>query len=262
MSVQTLDRAFDIVELLSREPQGLNLTVIATKVGLNKSTTHRILASLQDRGYVEKHEEGKIYRLGLQFIELSSAYLNSLELKTEAEPILLQLSRQTGQTVFMAIMQDTDVVYIDKVEAFNSLRRYKIIGQRRPLHCTSLGKALLTGLTDAQIERLYGNGEFEKLTEYTIDNIHDLLKEVELTRRRGWAHDNRENEIGTMCVGAPIYDYRNMVVAAVSVAWETEVMVNPEIKRIAALAVEATQEISRRMGYRWNSNSSGALGME
>ena len=259
MAVQTLDRAFDIVELLSRETGGLNLTEIATRMNLNKSTAHRILAALQERGYVEKREQGKVYRLGLEFIELSSAFLNSLELKTEAQPILNQLSRQTGQTVFMAIMREGDVVYIDKVESFNSLRRYKIIGKRMPSYATSLGKALLTGLTEAEIVRLYKDRPFNKITEYTIDNVHDLLKEVDLTRRRGWAHDNQENELGTMCVGAPIYDYRNMVVAAVSVAWEIDGQPDLDLKRVAALVVDATQEISHRMGYRWKTASVKAL---
>lgn len=259
MAVQTLDRAFDIVELLSRESGGLNLTELASRVGLNKSTAHRILASLQGRGYVEKREQGKIYRLGLEFIELSSGFLNSLELKTEAQPILNQISRQTGQTVFMAILRDSDVVYIDKVESFNSLRRYQIIGKRMPLYATSLGKSLLTGMTDAEVVKLHEGKEFKKITPHTIDNVHDLLKEVELTRRRGWSHDNQENEMGTMCVGAPVYDYRNMVVAAVSVAWEMEECPNLDLKRMAALIVEATQEISHRMGYRWNKPSSQML---
>ncbi|MBG0790035.1 MAG: IclR family transcriptional regulator [Desulfovibrionaceae bacterium] len=259
MAVQTLDRAFDIVELLSRETGGLNLTEIASRMSLNKSTAHRILASLQERGYVEKREQGKVYRLGLELIELSSAFLNSLELKTEAQPILNQLSRQSGQTVFMAIMREGDVVYIDKVEAFNSLRRYKIIGKRMPLYATSLGKSLLTGLTDAEIVKLYRNKPFKQITDHTIDNVHDLLKEVELTRRRGWAHDNQENELGTMCVGAPVYDYRNMVIAAVSVAWEIEGQPDLDLKRLAALVVEATQEISHRMGYRWKTASAKTL---
>lgn len=255
MSVQTLDRAFDIVELLSREAGGLNLTEISARVGLNKSTAHRILASLLERGYVEKLEQGKVYRLGLEFIELSSSFLNSLELKTEAQPYLNQLSKQTGQTVFMAILQDADVVYIDKVESFNSLRRYQIIGKRMPLYATSLGKALLTGMTDAEIVKLFERRKMQKITVHTLDNIHDLLKEVELARKRGWSHDNQENELGTMCVGAPVYDYRNMVVAAVSVAWELEGQQSVDLKRVAALVVEATQAISHRMGYRWNTSA-------
>lgn len=252
MSVQTLDRAFDILELLSRQPNGLPLTEVAARLGLNKSTVHRILASLRKRGYVEQRAGSKAYRLGLEFIEISSLYLNNLELKTEAQDSLHKLSRQADQTVFMAIMQDRHVVYIDKIESYQSLRRYKIIGQRRPLHCTSLGKALLSGLADRDIARLYENREFERLTDKTIGDVQTLLKEIELTRKRGWAFDDEENELGTICVGAPVYDYRNTVVAAVSVAWERAANPGLDPKQVAGLVVDATQEISRRMGYRWN----------
>ena len=252
MSVQTLDRAFDILELLSQQPNGLSLTEVAARLGLNKSTVHRILASLKARGYVEQRAGAKAYRLGLEFIEISSLYLNSLELKTEAQDSLHKLSRQADQTVFMAIMQDRHVVYIDKIEAHQSLRRYKIIGQRRPLHTTSLGKALLSGLSEREIVRLYGNSEFERLTANTIGDLETLLKEIELTKQRGWAFDNEENEVGTVCVGAPVYDYRNMVIAAVSVAWERAANPGLDPKQVAGLVVECTQGISRRMGYRWN----------
>lgn len=252
MSVQTLDRAFDILELLSRQPNGLPLTEVAARLGLNKSTVHRILASLKARGYVEQRAGSKAYRLGLEFIEISSLYLNNLELKTEAQDSLHKLCRQADQTVFMAIMQDRDVVYIDKIEAHQSLRRYKIIGQRRPLHTTSLGKALLSGLSEREIVRLYGTGEFERLTANTLGDLATLLKEIELTKQRGWAFDDEENEVGTICVGAPVYDYRNMVIAAVSVAWERAANPGLDPKQMAALVVDATQEISRRMGYRWN----------
>ncbi len=252
MSVQTLDRAFDILELLSKQPNGLSLTDVAASLDLNKSTVHRILASLKTRGYVEQRAGSKTYRLGLEFIEISSLYLNSLELKIEAQDSLHKLSRQTDQTVFMAIMQDRDVVYIDKIETHQSLRRYKIIGQRRPLYCTSLGKALLSGLSEREIVRLFENHEFTRLTDSTIGDLQTLLKEIELTKKRGWAHDNQENEDGTMCVGAPVFDYRDMVVAAVSVAWETAANPNLDPKQVAGMVMQAAQEISRRMGYRWN----------
>jgi DNA-binding IclR family transcriptional regulator len=252
MSVQTLDRAFDMLELLSQQPDGLPLTEVASRLGLNKSTVHRILASLRKRGYVEQRAGSKSYRIGLEFIEIASLHLNNLELKTEAQDSLYKLSRLANQTVFMAIMQDRHVVYIEKIEAHQSLRRYKIIGQRRPLHTTSLGKALLSGLSEREIERLYGSGEFERLTANTIGDLATLLKEIELTKKRGWAFDDEENEEGTICVGAPVYDYRNMVIAAVSVAWERAANPSLDPKQVAALVVDATQEISRRMGYRWN----------
>ena len=134
--VQSLDRAFDILELISRERRGLSLTDIGKKVNLPRSTTFRLLASLQNRGYIEKDSKTSTYRLGLEFIELSSSLLTNLELKTEAEPFLRRLSMQTSSTVFLAVRQGVEVIYYDKVEKYDDIRKYCIVGQRRPLYCT------------------------------------------------------------------------------------------------------------------------------
>ncbi|MGE4299327.1 MAG: IclR family transcriptional regulator [Desulfovibrionaceae bacterium] len=250
MSVQSVDRAFDIIELLSVEPGGLGLAEIGSRLDLNKSTAHRLLAVLCKRGYVEKGDGRGRYRLGLGFVELAGLRLNSLELTTEAQPHLRRLSKLTGQTVFLAIREGREVVYIDKTEAVNSLRRYKIIGRRLPLHATSLGKALLSGLSDERIAALYAGAPLERMTERTVADFDALLDEIRRTRSRGWSFDDEENEPGTLCVGAPIFDYRGSAVAAVSVAWE--IKANPDLKNtdVAELVMEAAGAISRRMGYK------------
>jgi DNA-binding IclR family transcriptional regulator len=250
MSVKSIERAFDILELLSQEPNGLNLKTIGERLDLHKSTVHRLLAVLNQRGYVEKTEQRGRYRIGLGFVDLAGMHLNSLELTTEAQPYLRHLSKQTGQTAFLAVMEGRDVVYIDKVESYNSLRRYRIIGRRRPLHATSLGKSLLAGLSQEQITRLYEGVELNRLTENTITDLSVLLAEVRMCRKRGWSYDNEENELGTRCVGAPIYDYREKVIAALSVAWEAPV--NPELDadQVCEYVKEAAFGVSVRMGYR------------
>ncbi len=246
--VQSLDRAFDILELISRERRGLTLTDIGKKVGLPRSTTFRLLASLKRRGYIEKDEKSNIYRLGLEFIELSSSLLNNLELKTEAEPFLRHLSQQTSSTVFLAIRQGLDVVYYDKIEKFDDIRKYSIVGLRRPLYCTSLGKSLLSGLNDQEIRDLHKDMEFEQHTANTITDIESLIKEINMVKRKGWALDNEEVLLGLICVGAPIYDYRNMVIAAVSTSWEIGVNKAADIKQYAKYVTATANEISQRMG--------------
>lgn len=227
MSVQSIDRAFDILELLSLESRGLTMTEVGLKLDLHKSTVHRLLSSMRERGYIEKSQETGNYRLGLGFIELASLYLNSLELKTEAQPFLHRLTKQTGQTSFLAIRDGHEVVYIDKVETYDSLRRYKIIGRRRPLYATSLGKALLSGMRDKEIEQLYAEHPFEKLTEKTLLTFDALMKEIHQIRKQGWSIDDEENEKGTRCVGAPVFDYRDRVIASLSLAWD--ITVHPDL---------------------------------
>ena len=249
MKVQSLDRAFDILELLSREQHGLNLTEIGNRLDLHKSTVYRLLQALKERGYIEKSPRGA-YRLGMEFIELSSLYLNNLELKTEAQPMLRELSSLSANTVFLATLQENEVVYIDKMETHNSLRKYSIIGQRAPLYCTALGKSMLTGMAEDQIRKLYGGVELEAFTDRTITNVEDLVAEVEKIRRRGWSVDDEEYEEGLRCIGAPIRDYRNEVIAAVSTSGYTSVITRERVEEIAAYVVKAARDISQRMGYR------------
>lgn len=249
MSVQSIDRAFDILELLSVEPGGLSLTDIGRRLNLHKSTVHRILTSLKIRGYIEKDATTGKYKLGIGFVELAGEHLSGLELTTEARPFLHTLAKRAGQTAFLAISENRDVVYIDKAESFQSLRRYKIIGRRRPLHATSLGKALLSGMPDERIAWLYNGVDFEPILPNTINSLPGLLAELRKTRERGWAFDDEENEAGTQCVGAPIFDYRREVIAAVSVAWERAVYPDVDVDRMAALIMETAKSISARMGY-------------
>jgi IclR family KDG regulon transcriptional repressor len=247
-SVQSIERVFDILELLSHEPKGMNLTKVGTSLSLHKSTVYRLLMVLKKRGYIEKEEDSGRYRLGPGFVELASLLLNSVELKTEAEPHLRQLSQVTGQTVFLATLQDNEVVYLDKVESFNSLRKYSIIGQRRPLFCTSLGKAMIMNLPADELNELIKDTVFEKYTANTHKDMQALLKDLDVCRKRGWAADDEEFEPNVRCLGAPVYDYRGTVVAAVSAVWST---FNSALTfdGMAPHVLEAARQISRRLGY-------------
>ena len=248
MSVQSIDRAFDILELLSKETRGVAITEIGRRLDLHKSTVHRLLSSLRDRGYAEKDAVSGNYKLGLGCVDLASLYLNGLELKTEASPFLHELTQMTGQTTFLAIIDGAEAVYIDKTETFDSLRRYTIIGKRVPLHASSLGKAMLSGCSDEEIERIYPDRDLLMLTKKTLPTIDDLMAEIRRTRDRGWSTDDEENERGTHCVGAPVFDYRDRVIAAVSTAWDFRA--NPDLtwEHVAKHVVRCAACISVKMG--------------
>jgi len=248
MSVQSLDRAFDILELLAHERDGMMLSDVARRLDLHKSTVHRLLNSLKDRGYIEQHPESGRYRLGLGFIALSSQYLNSLELKTEAEPYLRRLSERLGETVFLATLQDDEVVYLDKVERFDGLRRYSIIGRRAPVHSTSLGKAMVMHRDMEDLRSLFARRPLVAVTARTTIEADVLLRELGESRTRGWSKDVEENNDGVSCVGAPIRDYRGAVIAAVSSAWEGRR--DEKAFRAAGEAVKATADaISAHLGF-------------
>jgi IclR family KDG regulon transcriptional repressor len=250
MSVQSLDRAFDILELLSKQQSGLSITEISKEVVLHKSTVFRLLNSLKKRGYIRQNAETSKYYIGYEFIELCSHYLMNLELKTEAEPVLRKISQKTTQTVFLAILQDHEVMYIDKVEQYNSLRRYSIIGTRTPLHCTALGKSLLTGMDDKEIKDVYKNLHFQIFTKKTIKDIETLLVEIRKSRNTGWTFDNEEFEEGVQCLASPIRDYRGKVIAAVSTSWHLSSPPDIDKIQIADYVKAGAMEISNYMGYK------------
>ncbi|WP_422479338.1 IclR family transcriptional regulator [Pleomorphochaeta sp. DL1XJH-081] len=252
MKVQSIDRTFDLIELLSFEPNGLALTAIAQKVDLPISTVFRLLSNLVERGYVEKRDSG-IYKIGLKFIEISALFLNRLELKTEAHPILVELTKRVGFVSFMAINIEDHVCYTDRVDTSDTLRSYSYIGQRRSLFSTGLGKSLLLRWEKDSLEKFILEHELTRRTHNTITDRKFLLKELEESRKRGWTYDNEEDQLGFRCIAAPVRDYRKEVIAAISVSWALEYFDEVDEEKVASAVVHAATEISKRLGCIWTS---------
>jgi IclR family KDG regulon transcriptional repressor len=245
---QLIDRLLDILELLSLEKDGLGVTEIGKRTGLHKSTVHRIVNALAERGYIEKVPDRSAYKIGLKLVEISSIYLNSVELKTEARPYLNELTAQLGLPSHLAILDGKDVVYIEKIDVVNSIRLYSQIGRRVPAYCTALGKCLLYGLHERDLQDILSNCSFEKLTEKTLakDRLIQQIREVGVN---GWAVDNGEHEEGIRCVASPVYDYRRKIIAAVSVSGTASVAAPERDREIGGFMRETALKISERMGY-------------
>jgi len=248
-AVQTIERALDIIELLAIQREGLGVTEIGSRIGLHKSTVYRLLNTLAERGYIEKDDKYSTYRIGLKFLEISSLYLNQLELKTEALPYMRKLAEIVGQPVHLAILDGKEAVYIEKVEALNSIRMYSQIGRRIPLHCSAIGKVLLSGLKEKDCEDVIKNLKLLKFTDNTIVDHSKLLNEVNSVRVKGWAIDDEEHEEGIRCVAAPVYDYSGKIIAAVSVSGDSRCITKERDEEISVLVKKTAKDISKRMGY-------------
>ena len=248
MSVQSLDRTFDLLELLARFPEGLALTDISEKIELHKSTVHRLLGSLKNRGYIEQDSDTARYRLGLGFISLAGPYLNQLDLKSTAEPEMRRLSDSLGVTVFLAALRDNEVVYLDKVERYDGFRRFDIIGRHVPVYCTSLGRSLVMDMDRAHLKDLLSAVQVRKHTSRTLTDTDDIIASIEMCRDRGWSSDLEEHEEGVNCVGAPIRDYRGRIVAAISAVWRRG-RTDKEMAEAGRTVAVGAAEISRLLGY-------------
>jgi DNA-binding IclR family transcriptional regulator len=250
MKVQSVERVFDIIEYIANQRGAVNLSQVASDLELPVSTVHRLLGSLLERGYVEQAVSDRQYKIGIRFIELASQYLCSLELRTEAAPFLRELNRRGGHPAMMATMMDDEIVYLERLdEQGTNLRNYSVIGQRRPLYSTSLGKAILMGLPILKQDEIIARLKFVQKTANTITDPQRLKAELELSLERGYSRDNEEETLGFRCLGAPIRDYRNQVIAAISTSWIEDFFGSVDEEKLALLVIETAMKISQRMGY-------------
>ncbi len=246
--VQVLDRALDLIELLATSENGLSIAELSATTGLPKSTIHRILSTYAERHYVEKNEETSIYARGHKFVEVASLYLNKIELKTEAAPIMHQMATTFGAVAYLAVLDNNEVMYLERAEQFNSLRLYTQIGKREPLYCTGLGKVLLAALPEQECERITSQLSFKPYTDNTIREEAELLRQVAEVRVRGYALDHGEHVADCQCLAVPIYDYTRKVMAAMSISGHN-LLGNHSEEFIYEKMHEAAMELSHRMGY-------------
>jgi DNA-binding IclR family transcriptional regulator len=210
-----LDKGLNLLEELARSPQGMTAVELADKTGVHKTTIYRYLNTFFERGYVQTTGDG-LYFLGNRILELGSEKLRQMPLRETAHPFLINLNSEIEMTVHLCVLDGQDVVYIDKIESHRTLPIISRIGSRAPAYCTGVGKALLGGLPTEQLTTLVKTMKLDRRTPTTITDPVDLVKEIKLTAKRGYAIDNGENEEGIICIAAPISAFGGDTIAAVS----------------------------------------------
>jgi len=216
---RTLKRGIDVLEALARANEhGLGPSAIGQQVILDKATVTRLLRTLVEAGYVTQDDTTRRYRLTGRILWLAYRATVRLDLRTVARPHLTALRDELGETVHLAIMEDLRVVYVDKLEADNSIQLVSAIGQMMPLHSTSLGKALLAALPDEEREGKYARMDLSRRTDRTILDLAALREEIRRTQLRGYSTDDRENEPFGACVGASIVGADGRPVGAISIS--------------------------------------------
>lgn len=249
-TIQSVDRALDILEAFGDGRNELGVTELSKMLGLHKSTAYGLLTTLEVRGYLVKHTVSGKYRLGLKLFELGNQVQNGMDLKLVADQYLEQLLAENGETVHLVIMDGGEAIYIDKKEGPESMRMVSQVGKRLPVHCSGVGKTLLAHLPEPEINSIIAEKGLPSFTAKTITDPDVLKKELQLIRDQGYALDNEEISEGLMCIAVPIRNHTGNVIAALSVAGPTVRMKEEKIENVKESVLKVSRAISYRLGYK------------
>lgn len=238
----------------SREPE-FGVTELAERLDLGKSTVHRLLATLVDEDLIEQDAETGRYRLGLAVHDLGGASA-STDLHAAVLMPMSVLRNRTGETVHVGVLDGREVVYVERLDSPHTLRLFVEVGRRNAAHATGTGKCLLAFLPPDRLERLLAGGDLERKTPHTLTDRARLRRDLQESRRRGYAVNRHESEVGVISVAAPIRDATADVVAAMSVAGPAERM-EPALPKVAGAVREAAAIASRRLGWRTHDDVGG-----
>lgn len=246
---QTLSRALRLLEAIREVPDGLSAASLCDRTALPKGTVHRLLNTLMRHGFVERNSH--CYRIGLRAFVVGSAFLTHLDLRTRALPFLFELRNLTGETVQIAVLENYEVVFIERVLSQSPVAYMKSrVGAVLPAYCTGLGKALLAFAPPDLVQRYLETVPLVPQTSLTITDPRHLLEELAVVRRQGCAVDRGEREAAVRGVAAPVFDHEGNAVAAVSVAGPADRMPLPlEGSVLARQVKETAREISIAIGY-------------
>lgn len=245
--LHSLDRAVSVLEALSESDLPLSLAEICQRMNLHKSTAHRSLMVLERSALIERTQENR-FRLGLKLYELGNRAVEQIDLRARVQPFFRRLAMQVGETVHLSVLQKTSVVYLDKVEPNRRVCMTSKVGTSNPVYCTSMGKAMLAFQTSEVIEQIIARIRFVRYTRKTLCTREALLKALERVRRRGYAIDDEEIEVGVRCIGAPIFDDNRRAIAAVSVSGPSSRITAQSIPVIAEHVLGCCREISASLG--------------
>ncbi|WP_436791547.1 IclR family transcriptional regulator [Yinghuangia sp. YIM S10712] len=243
-------RALDILELFLDAEDPLAAPEIVRRLELPRTTVHELLATLVARSYLVQEADGR-YRLGVRLYQLGSSYAERLDLASEGQEVARRVAASCHETVHVAVLEGTDVIYIAKVDSTQAVRMVSATGRRLPAHCTAVGKMLLASLPDDELRARVPEGvPLAAMTSQSITEPSVLYAELATARERGTALEDRESNSDVSCVAAPVRDRGGDVVAALSISVPTQRWNDERREELRRLAASGAEELSARLGHR------------
>ncbi len=246
--VQSLSRALKLLNALSYHGSGLSLSEVAQEVGLPNSTAHRLLTTLQNERFVRFESERSVWMIGVQAFRVGSAFVRSRDLVTSSRPYMRRLMELSGETVNLGIADRGEVVYLAQVECQKMMRAIAGPGGRAKLHCSGVGKAIMSQLPKDEVLKLLQGRELVRETQHTLTSIEALCDELKICQGRGYAVDDEENAIGLRCVAAAIFDEHGEPLGAISVSGPTARVTDQRIAALGGHVSKIASDITSELG--------------
>lgn len=237
-----------LIKAFSEDEYEIGISDLAKRLGLAKSTVHRLASTLLEQGMLEQNPADGKYHLGLALFELGTMVRRKMDFTAEARPFLRTLMEKTGETVHLAILDHDSILYVITHESKQALRMGSKVGTRAPVHSTAVGKVLLASQPEEEIERIVARG-LPQSTPGTIVEAKALRRELALVKAQGHAVDDEESEIGLRAIAAPIRNYSGDVVAAISIAGPVHRMTKKALLSWLRELVDAAEAVSQRLGW-------------
>jgi DNA-binding IclR family transcriptional regulator len=242
-SIRAVERALDILMCFSSQTPELTMTQIAELVGINKSTVHRLLATLAGKRFVERDPTTGAYRPGIRLIQMAFLTMEHNDLRRLAAPYLHSLCEQHHENVNLSILDDTDVVYVDVIESSQRIKLAASPGQRLPAFCTASGKAILAFVPEEIVKSILERG-LPSYTQNTILSQKAFFEDMHEARERGFAISEQEFEEGINAIAAPIFSSNSQPIASVSIAGPAYRLTRERMIEISSNLVAAANHIA------------------
>jgi IclR family KDG regulon transcriptional repressor len=247
--LQSFKRGLQVMILLVTSGEPLGISEIARTLAMDKAVVHRLVSTLCEVGFAEQDPQTRRYTVGPGLLALSGAVLQSNTLHMQAQPVMQELRRQSGETVHLAVLMDGQAVYVAQEESPAFVNVSARVGQREPLHCTAAGKALLAFLPDDELGDVLDNLDLTSHTSRTITSLDLLRFHLLQTKARGYALDDEESHEGVRCLAAPVFNYQEFVVASIGVSGPSTRVTIQRLPELAGMVKKSAQGLSCRLGY-------------
>lgn len=247
--LMSVKNALRILRSFSMEEPEKRISDLANSLNLSKSTVSRTMSTLASEGFVIKDPSTNKFRLGLSIVSLSGIVNGNIDIYKESTPILNKLVETCGETAHISILDNHEVIYLQKVECNHPVRFLTHVGKRNPAYCTSSGKVLLSFSDKEVVDTIIANG-LRRYTEHTITEPEILRTHLKQVREIGHSYSFEELSEGVNSVATPIFDYTGKIVAALSVVGPKQRIHSNKIQSILHHTLRASTELSSRLGYR------------